>query len=184
MEKTNVDNVVEKSNWKVDTTHSKIGFSARHMVISQVEGQFNDFVIEANAGDDFEDTEVEVTIKTGSIDTGVNDRDNHLRSADFFDAEKHPEIKFKSSSIEKINDEEFKLKGDLTIRDIKNPIELSVIYGGMIKDPWGNQRAGFQIEGKLDRFDYNLKWNSLMETGGAVVGKTIKINCHIELIKA
>ncbi len=184
MEKTDVQNVVEKSSWKVDNTHSKIGFSVRHMVISQVEGQFNDFVIEANAGEDFADTEVEVKIKTESVNTGVNDRDNHLRSADFFDAENHKEIKFKSTSLEKVNDEEFKLIGDLTIRGITKPIELSVLYGGTIKDPWGNQRAGFQVEGKLNRFDYNLKWNNLMETGGAVVGKTININCHVEMIKA
>ncbi len=184
MEKNNVENIVEKSNWTVDNAHSKIGFSARHMVISQVEGQFNDFVIDANAGEDFTNTDVEVTIKTASIATGVNDRDNHLKSADFFDAENHPEIKFKSTSIEKESDEEFKLKGDLTIRGVTKPIELSVIYGGTIKDPWGNQRAGFQVEGQLNRFDYNLKWNNLMETGGAVVGKNIKINCHVELVKS
>jgi polyisoprenoid-binding protein YceI len=183
MENTNVDNLV-KSSWKVDKAHSKMGFSARHLVISEVEGQFREFDINVNAGEDFIDSEIEVTIKTASIDTGNSDRDNHLKSPDFFDAANYPEIKFVGSSLEKIGDEKFKLKGDLIIRGISNPIELDVTYGGKIKDPWGNDRAGFQIEGKLNRFDYDLKWNSLMETGGAVVGKIIKLICQFELIKA
>ena len=182
MTTTSVDNLV-KSKWKVDTVHTRLGFSARHMVISEVEGQFRDFDINVSAGDDFSDSEIEVIIKTDSIDTGNKDRDNHLKSADFFDAVNHPEMKFKSASIEKISDEEFKLKGDLTIRDISKPVELDVTFGGRIKDPWGNERAGFQVEGNLNRFDYDLKWNALMETGGAVVGKMIKINCHVELVK-
>jgi polyisoprenoid-binding protein YceI len=183
MEHTNVENLV-RSNWKVDTTHSKIGFSARHMVISEVEGQFKEFDISVDAGEDFTDSEVEVTIKTASVDTGNSDRDNHLKSPDFFDAVNHPEMSFKSSSIEKLSDEEFKLKGELTIRGISKPIDLDVTFGGKVKDPWGNERVGFQVEGKLNRFDYDLKWNSLMETGGAVVGKIIKLTCHVELIKA
>ena len=183
MEKAIVENLV-KSIWKVDTAHSKLGFSARHMVISEVEGQFRDFEINVDAGENFSDSEVEVTIKTASIDTGNSDRDNHLKSSDFFDAENHPEIKFVSSSLERISDEEFKLKGDLTIRGITEPIDLDVSFGGKVKDPWGNERVGFQLEGKLNRFDYDLKWNNLIETGGAVVGKIIKLNCHVELIKA
>lgn len=183
MEKTNVENLV-KSNWQVDKVHSKIGFAARHMVISEVEGQFRDFDIKVDAGEDFSDSEIEVTIKADSIDTGSTDRDNHLKSADFFDAANHPELRFVSSSIERLNNEEYKLKGDLTIRGISRPIDLDVTFGGKIKDPWGNDRVGFQIEGKLNRFDYELKWNNLMETGGAVVGKNIKLICHVELIKA
>lgn len=183
MEHSKVDNLV-KSSWKADKAHSKMGFSARHMVISEVEGQFKEFDIIVDAGEDFIDSEIEVTIKTASIDTGNSDRDNHLKSSDFFDATNHPEIKFVSSSIEKISGEKFLLKGELTIRGISRPIELDVAYGGKIKDPWGNDRAGFQVEGKLNRFDYDLKWNSLMETGGAVVGKIIKLVCPVELIKS
>ncbi len=183
MERTNVDSLV-KSNWKVDTTHSKIGFSARHMVISEVEGQFKDFEINVDAGEDFNDSEVEVKIKAASIDTGNTDRDNHLKSPDFFDAVNHPEIRFVSSEIEKKDDEEFKLKGDLTIRGVTKPIELDVTFGGKVKDPWGNERVGFQVEGKINRFDYDLTWNNLIETGGAVVGKNIKLVCQVELIKA
>lgn len=183
MSKEDVENLV-KTNWKVDLAHSRIGFSAKHMIISEVEGQFREFDINVDAGEEFDDTEVEVTIKTASIDTGVIDRDNHLKSSDFFDASNHEEIKFKSTSFEKLNEDKFRLGGELTIRGITRPIDLDVLYGGKIKDPWGNERVGFQITGKLNRFDYGLKWNSLIETGGAVVGKTININCHIELIKA
>ena len=169
MENRTLDNLVQ-SSWKVDTTHSKIGFSARHMVIAEVEGQFREFAINVNSGEDFTESNIEVTIKTPSIDTGNKDRDNHLKSPDFFDTETYSEIKFVSSSIKKINDEDFKLYGDLTIRGITRPIELDVTFGGKVKDPWGNERAGFQVEGKLNRFDYDLKWNAFMETGGAVVG--------------
>ena len=183
MENTTFDNLV-KSTWKVDTTHSRIGFSARHMVIAEVEGQFRDFDINLTSGDDFADSNIEVTIKIPSIDTGNTDRDNHLKSPDFFDAENNPEMRFVSSSIKKINDEDFKLYGDLTIRGITKPVELDVTFGGKVKDPWGNERSGFQIEGKVNRFDYDLKWNALMETGGAVVGKMIKIIAHVELIKS
>src|SRR5574338_1383434 len=140
MENTSVEKLV-KSSWTVDKAHSKVGFSARHMVISEVEGQFREFNISVDAGDDFTDSDIEVIIKIGSIDTGVTDRDNHLKSADFFDAANYPEMKFTSSSIEKISDEEFKLKGDLTIRGISKPVELDLTYGGTIKDPWGNERA-------------------------------------------
>lgn len=183
MSKENVENLV-KSTWKVDFAHSKMGFSAKHMIISEVEGQFKDYDINVDAGDGFADSEVEVIIKTASIDTGVIDRDNHLKSSDFFDASNYEEIIFKSTSFEQINEEKFKLSGELTIRGITHPIDLDVLYGGKIKDPWGNERVGFQITGKLNRFDYGLKWNSFIETGGAVVGKTININCHVELIKA
>jgi polyisoprenoid-binding protein YceI len=106
-----------------------------------------------------------------------------LKSPDFFEAEKFPQITFKGRKIEKIDDEEFKLYGNLTIRDITKPIELKVIYGGTITDPWGKTRAGFKVLGSINRFDYNLKWNALIETGGAVVGKTINIICDVEVVK-
>ena len=183
MEKSNVESLV-RSIWKMDTAHSKLGFSVKHMVIAEVEGRFKDFNINVEAGEDFTDNEIEVVIKAGSLDTGNNDRDNHLKSPDFFDVVNYQDIKFKSTSLEKTNDEEFKLNGDLTIKGITKPIELEVTYGGKIKDPWGNERVGFQITGKLNRFDYDLKWNSLMETGGAVVGRIVKLNCNVELIKS
>ncbi len=176
--------VLTSQSWKIDEIHSKIRFSARHMVIAEVEGQFNKFDFNLNNyEDDFSTSQVELTIETNSIDTRNNDRDNHLRSTDFFDVEKFPTIKFKSTSITKISDEKYKLLGDLTIKENAKPIELDVTYGGQIKDPWGNIRAGFNVRGKLNRFNYGLKWNNLIETGGAVVGKNININCDIEVVK-
>ena len=173
---------VQGQKWSVDHTHSKVGFSARHMVISEVIGHFNAFNITIDStGDDWTESHIEIEINTNSIDTGVEDRDNHLRSADFFEAEKYPKIFFKSKSFKKIDDENFKLTGDLTIKNITNEIELDVFYGGKIVDPWGNNRAGFSVRGSLNRFDYDLKWNAFIETGGAVVGKTIKLICDIEL---
>jgi polyisoprenoid-binding protein YceI len=165
------EEVLKSQSWNIDEIHSKIRFSARHMVISEVEG------------DDLTTGQVELIIYANSVDTRNTDRDNHLRSADFFDAEKYPEIKFKSSSIKRIDDEKYKLIGDLTIKRITKAIELDVAYGGQIKDPWGNTRAGFNVKGSLNRFDYGLRWNNLIETGGAVVGKTINLNCDIEIVK-
>ena len=178
------EEVIKSQSWIIDEVHSKIRFLARHMVISEVEGQFNKFDFKLrNEGDDLTTSDIELIIDTQSIDTRNKDRDNHLRSADFFDAENYPKIKFESNSIKKINNENYKLTGNLTIKDITKPIELDVTYGGQIKDPWGNTRAGFNVKGTLNRFDYGLKWNNLLETGGAMVGKNINIVCDIEVIK-
>jgi polyisoprenoid-binding protein YceI len=180
----NSEVAVKNAAWSVDTTHTKMQFSARHMVISEVTGHFNNFDIKVdNASDDFTEADIEVSIDVNSIETGNKDRENHLKSADFFDAEKFDKITFKSTSIKKIDDEKYKLIGDFTIRDITKPIELDVTYGGTIKDPYGKTRAGFRVEGTVNRFDYNLKWNALMETGGAIVGKNIKLSCDVELVK-
>jgi|SRR5690554_3542187 polyisoprenoid-binding protein YceI len=174
---------IQTMDWVVDKAHSKIGFTARHMVVSQVHGQFDSFNVTAQSnGENFEDSAVQVEIDAASVNTGIADRDNHLRSADFFDVEKYPKITFKSKSLKVVDEENFKLVGDLTIKDVTKEVELDVEYGGKVKDPWGNNRVGFRLTGKLDRFDFNLKWNNLIETGGAVVGKTIKLDIDIELI--
>ncbi len=178
------ENDVKKVLWNLDKTHSKLQFSARHMIIAEVAGHFNNFDVTIKADDDFLESEAEVTIDVKSIDTGITDRDNHLKSSDFFDVENYPQITFKSTKVEKVDDETFKLYGDFTIRNITRPLVLDVTYGGTIKDPWGFTRAGFKIQGKINRFDYDLKWNAFMETGGAVVGKNINITCDIELTKA
>lgn len=179
-----IEKQIEKANWALDKAHSKIRFSAKHMVITEVDGQFDDFNIDAfSEKEDLSDAEVEVRISTKSVNTQVADRDNHLRSADFFDAENFPYITFVGKSFTKISDEKYKLTGDLTIKDVTKPVELDVNYGGKIKDPWGNTRIGLNVKGSLDRFDYNLKWNALIETGGAVVGKTINFNCDVEFTK-
>lgn len=174
---------VKKTTWLLDKSHTKIQFSARHMIISEVTGHFSDYELKMNADDGFEDAEVELDVNTASIDTGITDRDNHLKSADFFDVEKFPKMVFKSRKTEKLNEGKFKVTGDLTIKDVTKPIDLDVTYGGTIKDPWGNIRAGFRLQGTVNRFDYGLKWNALMETGGAVVSKNINITCDVEVTK-
>ncbi|MDP4115643.1 MAG: YceI family protein [Bacteroidota bacterium] len=170
--------------WNIDPAHSRIQFSVRHMVISEVIGNFKVFDLKMKSSEeDFSESEIEFNIDVNSIDTGIPDRDAHLKSDDFFGADKYETISFKSSSLKKLNDEQYKLIGNLTIRNITKPIELDVELGGIITDPWGNERAGFSIRGTISRFDYDLKWNSLIETGGAVVSKNVKIICDVEVIK-
>lgn len=170
--------------WALDPAHSRLEFSAKHMVISSVKGHFNSFNVNVRTdGDDFKTAEIDVTIDANSIDTGIADRDKHLKSDDFFNAEKYPEITFKGSSVRQIDDEHFTALGYLTIRGISKPVQLDIEYGGTVNDPWGNVRTGFSLSTSIDRFDYDLKWNALLETGGAMVGKTIKISADIELVK-
>ncbi len=171
--------------WGVDPSHSSIHFAVKHMVIAQTKGSFADYKLKVESqGSDFTTAKIELEIDVKSISTGTPDRDNHLRSADFFDAEKFPAIKFVSKSMSKVNDEDYTLNGDITIKGITRPIEFKVNYGGELVDPWGNVRAGFTIEGAIDRFDFGLNWNSLLETGGAVVAKTVKLQAEIELVTA
>lgn len=172
-----------KTIWKVDPTHSEILFKVRHMVISTVTGKFEKFdgTVETE-GDRLETARVEFVIDTASVNTGVADRDNHLRSDDFFNAEKYPQIRFVSTAFKKINDQEYELTGNLTIRDVTRPVQLKVEYGGMVKDPWGNTRAGFVVTGKINRKDFGLKWNMLLETGGAVVSDEVQVQCAVEFV--
>lgn len=174
----------KESVWVVDKAHSKIGFSVTHLLISEVEGYFKDFEIKVVTDrDDFENAKIDFTAKTASIFTDNERRDEHLRSDDFFNAEKFPEMKFVSKSFKKTGKNKYKLVGDLTIRDVTKQITLDVVYNGNIKDPWGNLKAGFNVTGQLNRFDYGLKWNTLTELGGAVVDKIVKIRIHVELSK-
>lgn len=179
-----VNENITSAVWALDPSHSRLEFSAKHMVISSVKGHFNSYNVNVlTDGNDFKTAQIEVTIDAGSINTGNTDRDNHLKSDDFFNAEKYPEITFKGSSVRQLDEEHYKVLGYLTIRGISKPVELDVEFGGIVNDPWGNTRTGFSLSGSIDRFDYDLKWNALLETGGAVVGKTIKINADIELVK-
>ena len=169
--------------WSVDATHSKVQFSVKHMVIAQVTGEFKKYDLNINnMNGSLESAEVEFSINAGTVNTRMEDRDKHLKSPDFFDVEKFPKIYFKSTSIKKVDDETYKMMGDLTIKKLTKPVELTVTYGGQIVDPWGNLRAGYNIEGSINRFDYDLTWNNLIETGGAVVGKNVKIITDIELV--
>ena len=172
------------AKWTIDPVHSRVQFTVTHLVISEVTGNFQKFEGEIiSAKDDFTDVKINFTAEVKSITTENEKRDNHLKSADFFDAEKYPQIKFVSTSFKKISDNKYKLIGNFTMKDVTKPVELAVTYNGTITDPWGNPRAGFKITGTMDRFNYNLKWNSLMEAGGAVVGKNIDILVNVEVVK-
>ncbi len=173
-----------QTNWSFDKSHSKIGFSVTHLVITDVEGQFKDFdATIISTADNFENTKIEFSAKVASIDTDNEKRDNHLKADDFFNAEKFPTLSFKSKSFKKGEGKNYKLVGDLTIRDITKEVSLDVKYNGTINDPWGNTKAGFRLSGEINRFDFGLKWGAALETGGLVVGEDVTLNINLELTK-
>ncbi len=166
--------------WNVDTAHSSIGFSVKHMMVSKVRGSFGDFGGEVEANEtDLTAANIAFNIKVASINTGNEDRDNHLRSADFFDAETYPEIKFVANNITK-KDDEYEIAGDITIKDVTKPIVFEAEYGGKGTNPWGQEVVAFSAETKLNREDFGLTWNQALETGGVLVGKDIKITIDLE----
>lgn len=172
-----------RTTWKIDPTHTSVEFSAKHLMISTVKGIIADvqgaiYTDEKNP----QNSSVEATLKATSIDTRTDQRDQHLRSADFLNVEKYPEINFKSTRITG-DKEHFKLTGDLTIRDVTREITLDVQFEGRTKDPWGGERVGFNANGKFDRRDFGLTWNQALETGGVVVGNDIKVNIEVEAVK-
>lgn len=181
-EATTTGTAVQK--WELDRSHSNIGFSVEHMLVSETTGKFRKFEGSLLADKaDFTDAQVEFTADVNSIDTEDEKRDGHLKSDDFFNAEKFPQIKFKSKSFKKIDGTKYILNGDLTIRDVTKNVDWAVITSGIQKDPWGQTKAGFKATVILDRFDYNLKWNTLTEAGGAVVGKDVTIKVNVEFKK-
>ena len=173
-----------QTKWTFDKSHSKIGFNVTHLIIAEVDGYFKNFdVTVETSGDDFSNAQIQFSADTKSIFTDNENRDNHLKSDDFFNAEKFPKLTFKSNSFTKVSGNKYKLIGDLTIRDVTKEVTLDVKFNGTVKDPWGNTKAGFKITGEINRFDYNLKWNTLMEAGGAVVSKEVTFDINVELQK-
>ncbi|MFZ4263420.1 YceI family protein [Sphingobacterium sp. HJSM2_6] len=171
------------ANWSLDTAHSEIEFKVKHMMISTVKGQFNTFNVNVqNDTDQFENAKIEVEIQTESINTNNEQRDQHLKSADFFDVANHPTINFISTEITKSDDDEYKVTGNLTIRNITKPITLEVEFGGLSKDPWGNQKAGYTVTGKINRTDFDLSWNAALETGGLMVSTDVKFQAEIQFV--
>lgn len=172
-----------RTAWKLDPIHSLVEFSAKHLMITTVKGRIADVVgIVYTDEKDPKKSSVEATLKAASLDTRTDQRDQHLRSADFLNAEVYPEIKFRSTRIEG-DKENFKLTGDLTIRDVTKPVTLDVQFEGKTKDPWGGERVGFSGTGKIDRRDFGLTWNQALEAGGVVVGNEIKINLEVQAVK-
>ena len=173
-----------KTKWILDPTHSEISFRVKHLMISNVKGVFSEFKVETIAEtDDFSSAFATVNISAASINTGNADRDAHLRSADFFDAGTFPALNFVSDSFTKKDDENYELSGELTIKGISKRITLDVEYGGLMKDPWGNVKAGFSVSGKINRKDWGLNWNAALETGGVLVSDEVKISAEVQFLK-
>ena len=171
----------EPTSWDFDKAHSNILFSVSHMVISEVSGSFKKYDGTVTVkNDDFSDSQIELKIDVSSINTDNEGRDKHLKSDDFFNAEKFPSITFKSKSFKKVGEHKYKLVGDLTIRDVTKEVEWDATFGGTAT-AWGSTHAGFKVIGSLNRFDYNLKWNKTIETGGLVAGDIVTITANIEL---
>lgn len=172
------------TKWSIDPTHSEVQFKVKHLVISTVTGSFQNFegTVETE-GDDFSNAKVNFSLDVTSINTNQEQRDGHLKSADFFDAEKYPHIKFESTSVTKEGDDEYKLTGNLTIKDVTKPVTLKVEHGGMAADFYGNTKAGFEIEGKINRKEFGLTWNGVTEAGAIVVGEDVKLFANIQLTK-
>jgi polyisoprenoid-binding protein YceI len=166
------------TKWGIDPTHSEVSFKVKHLVISTVTGYFKSFDASAETdSEDFEGAKVSFSAEINSIDTNQTDRDNHLKSADFFDAEEFPTMNF--SGV--LQGE--KLVGELTIKDISKTVELDVDFGGVVEDPYGNTKAGFEIEGKISRKEFGLMWNAVTEAGSVVVSDQVRIILGIQLVK-
>ena len=173
-----------KTKWGLDAAHSEIAFKVKHLMISNVKGAFKEFDASIfTTGEDFMTAEIDFWLNPASIETGALDRDAHLKSADFFDVENHKQITFIGNNYEKVDEDSYTLYGDLTIKGITKQIKLDVEFGGVMKDPWGNEKAGFTINGKINRKDWGLNWNAALEAGGVLVGEEIKISCEVELQK-
>ena len=175
-----------ETKWSVDQAHSEIAFKVRHLMIAHVKGVFKTFDASIyTTAKDFTTAEIDLWIDASSINTGDAKRDEHLRSADFFDVENHKQITFVSRSIEKSDsDGNHVFWGELTMRGITKNVKMLVQFGGNITDPWGNEKAGFTLTGKINRSDWGLNWNNTIETGGLLVGEEVTISCDVELIKA
>lgn len=168
--------------WSIDPTHSEIGFKVKHMMFTNVKGLFNDYTADISFTNDLKEADINFEAKIDSIFTNNTDRDNHLKSADFFDAAQFPAIKFKSTEI-KGNGHDYEINGDLTIKGITKPVHFKAEYSGLMTDPWGNTKVGLNLKGQINRKDFGLTYNAALETGGVLVGEDVKLNAEIQLIE-
>ncbi len=173
-----------KETWVLDPSHSELQFKIKHLMISTVTGQFNQFkaTIDTN-GDDFTTSKVHFQAEVNSISTNNEQRDAHLKAGDFFDTEKYPEIVFEGERMEKTGEDEYKLHGTISMRGVSKQIVLLVEFGGITKDPWGNTRTGFSLTGKINRQDYGMSFGAVSETGGLLLGDEVKINANVQFVK-
>ena len=171
--------------WTLDTAHSEIEFKVKHMMISTVKGNFENFKVDVTTeSEQLENAKVAVEIDVNSINTKSEQRDQHLKSEDFFNASQFDQIKFVSTAVTKISEEEYEVTGDLTIKDITKSITVEVEFGGIGKDPWGNQKAGYTVTGKINRADFGLSWNAALETGGVMVSNDVKFQADLQFVLA
>lgn len=172
------------TKWAIDPTHSEIGFKVKHMMFTNVSGRFSKFDASIESDNDtFENAKIEFTGEINSLSTGNSDRDAHLLSSDFFDVAQFPEIKFNAISFSKINEGEYILEGDLSLRGVSKTVKLAADFGGTIQDPWGNAKLALSLEGKINRKDWGLNWNSALETGGVLVGEEVRLNIELQFVK-
>jgi polyisoprenoid-binding protein YceI len=173
------------TKWILDPTHSELGFKIKHLMISNISGSLKNFqiVVETEDEDDFSTAKVELTADMASISTNNEQRDAHLRNSDFFDVDKHPELIFRSTRVEMLDNQNFRLHGDLTLKGITKPVILNVEFSNVTKDPWGGERAGFVITGKINRSHWGVNFNSVLETGGLALSDEVRINSEVQLVK-
>ena len=172
------------SKWVLDPAHSEILFKVKHMMITNVKGEFRKFNAEVESkGISFIGSTIKGTIDASSVFTNTDDRDNHLNSADFFDVNNYKELSFNGSELTKVEKDKYQLKGNLTIKGITKPVVFDVEFGGINKDPWGNEKAGFSLDGKINRKDWGLSWNAALETGGVLVSDEVRINAELQLVR-
>jgi len=176
-----IPSIALSAHWNLDGSHSEVSFKIRHLGISSVVGNFHDFTGHLDFDpEDLSTFKAEATVQTASVDTDNDDRDNHLRSEDFFNVEKFPVMTFASTKVTDVKDDSFKLHGDLTIHGVTKPVVFDVDFNGVVDDPWGNTKTGLSAETKINRKDFGLTWNKALEAGGLVVGEDVTIMLEIE----
>jgi polyisoprenoid-binding protein YceI len=175
---------VPTGTWRVDPAHSSIEFEIKHMMIATVRGRFTEFEGTIVAAEDIKDSRVYGVVKAATIDTNEPNRDAHLRSPDFFDAERYPEIRFESTRIEPLGGPKFRVVGELTIKDVTREVELEACVEGAERDPWGNDRVGVRVRGSIIRTDFGLRWQQVLETGGFLVGEEVRVLIDISAVRA
>ena len=173
-----------QTKWILDSTHSELGFKIKHLMITNVSGSFKNFKAEVNTEEtDFSTAQINLSAEMASITTNNEQRDAHLLNSDFFEVETYPELEFKSTKVEKIDNETYSLFGELTMKGVTKPVRLSMDYNGLTKDPWGGERAGFVVTGKINRSDWGVNFNGVLETGGVMLSEEVRINGEIQLVK-
>ncbi len=172
------------ATWTLDKAHSEIRFKAKHLMITTVTGQFGEYEATVEAGDDFSAAKISFEAQVATINTGNTQRDDHLRSDDFFNAEAFPKLVFQADSMTKTGDDTYSVTGHMTIRDVTKPVVLTVEHAGTVRDPWGQTKAGFTFSGKLNRKDFGLKFHVVNEAGDLLVSDEIKLEGEVQLLKA